>query len=72
MQIERAVPFIDEVPGYEIREGNMHILLAGQCLLCMPLKTFRAGMARAGDVLREHDHGRVVDFPRKKPRRDPG
>lgn len=64
-----TVPFVDEVPDYVIRDNNMHIRVRGECLCCMSLRTFREGMARAIDVLREHDHGRVVAFPGTKPKR---
>jgi hypothetical protein len=62
-----AVPFVDEVPAYEIRDGNMHILVGGECLCCMSLRTFEKGSARAQRVIAEyHVRGAVVEMPRRR------
>jgi hypothetical protein len=45
-----AASFIDEVPEYEIRDGHMHISMAGTRLV-MPVHVFRAGMAKANRAL---------------------
>lgn len=59
-------PFLDEIPTYEIRDGNMHIIADGFALT-MPLRKFRLGMARAAKALAEYDQrGEVVPLPRKK------
>lgn len=44
--------FVDEVPNYEIKNGHMHISMAGTVLV-MPVSVFRQGMARANRVLDE-------------------
>lgn len=49
-----AVPFVDRVPDYEIREGIMHIS-DGDWSCCMSLRTFRLGMAKAQRTLDEYD-----------------
>jgi hypothetical protein len=48
----RSVPasFVDDIPEYEVRDGQMHICMAGARLV-MPVHVFRAGMARANRVL---------------------
>jgi hypothetical protein len=48
----RRVPatFVDEVPEYEVRDGQMHISMAGTKLV-MPVHVFRAGMAKANRAL---------------------
>lgn len=49
-----AVPFVDEVPRYEIREGIMHITTSDWAC-CMSLRNFRLGMARAKRVLDSYE-----------------
>lgn len=71
MGFEASSPFVDKVPDYEIRDNVMHILVAGECLCCMPVRVFRAGLAKSADVLARYDHGTVVDFPKPKRRAKP-
>lgn len=48
-----AATFIEGVPEYEIRAGNMHIMVNG-FHLAMPLKDFIAGHELSGSVIEEH------------------
>lgn len=64
-----AQTFIDKVPDYEIRDGIIHIT-AGDFAMCMSLRCFEQGMARAMRVIAEYRaSGEVV--PLKRPRRRP-
>lgn len=58
-------PFVDSVPDYEIREGNMHIS-TGDWSCCMSLRTFRLGMARAQRTLASYEAQRGVVPMRKR------
>lgn len=51
--MEGAMPFLSEVPEYEIVDGCMHVTAKGFCLV-MPLRVFESGMARASAVIAKH------------------
>lgn len=54
MAVSCTLPFVGEVPNYEIVDGNMHITV-GEWGMCMSLRTFRAGMEKAALVIAEHE-----------------
>jgi len=51
--------FVDKVPDYEIREGNMHIT-TGDWSCCMSLRTFRLAMARAQKAIAAYEAERAI------------
>ena len=50
--VRSPATFIDEVPSYEVRNGHMHVTMAG-VVLVMPVCVFRKGMALANQALDE-------------------
>ena len=62
MSLPEFHPFIERVPEYEIRDGNMCVDFGGWSVH-MPLRVFRIAQARAGKVVRDHDAaGKIVPF----------
>lgn len=59
--------FVDKVPDYEIRDGNMHIT-ADDWHIAMPLRLFRMGMARATRIIAEHESRKAEVLPLKSRR----
>lgn len=59
-----VVPCVTKVPDYEIRDGNMFIS-AGEWSMCMPLRTFELGMAKASVAIAKYraERGEVVEMP---------
>lgn len=60
-----TVPFVGRCPDYEIIEGNMHISM-GSWGVCMPLRVFKQGMARAQRVIAEYEAKRAEVVPMPK------
>ena len=59
-----TVPLIESVPDYEVRDGLVHVIVEGQKVLCMPVDTFRKGIARSTRVIAEWEltRGKVLPF----------
>ena len=59
--------FTDEVPGYECRDGRMHISLGGLELV-MPISVFATGLAKSQRELDRwyENQGSVLPFRRKR------
>lgn len=67
------VPFIDEVPEYEVRGDIIHITLGGDAIVAMPLRIFRLGTARAEKVIAAYERrGEVLKLRRRKGDTDDG
>jgi hypothetical protein len=49
-----AVPCISRVPNYEVREGIMYIS-ADDWAICMPLRIFKLGCAKADRVIARYE-----------------
>jgi len=63
---QSVVPFVDKVPDYEIRDGNMHIT-ADEFCMCMSLRCFEQGMAKAARVIAVYRaSGEIVPMRRKR------
>jgi hypothetical protein len=61
--------FVDEPADFEIREGVVIIRWPNKSgRMCIPLRVFRINMAKATDVLNEHDRRAVLRFPAPRPR----
>lgn len=64
-------PFIERTPDYSIRDGIIHIVVEGQELCCMSIRTFKLGMEKAQQEIAEYEHGKIVRLPpRGRPKRD--
>lgn len=53
MSSEGAVPYVAAVPDYEIVDETMFIS-SGDWRMCMALRTFEKGMAKAAAVIAKH------------------
>lgn len=60
-----TVPFLEKVPNYEVREGNMHIW-SDDWAVCMSLRTFRLGMARAAKAIATYEAKKADVVPIKR------
>ena len=56
-------PFVDGVPEYRIADGLMHITIGGDYAMCMPLRVFEQGMARAQGVIAEYYARKAIVLP---------
>ena len=60
--------FIERAPVVRICDGFAHVCQPDGSLGCvMPLPVFRGYMETGRIALCEHDHGRVLPFPPRKP-----
>lgn len=60
--VPKALPvFMESVPEYEVRHGQMHITMGG-LVLVMPVSVFLAGMA-AGEAAIAKWHLRMLEEP---------
>lgn len=57
-----TVPCVVGVPDYEIIDGIMHIS-QGSWRMCMSLRDFKLGMARAGKVIAAYEQKRADVLP---------
>ena len=63
-----GIPFIEKVPEYRVADGIVYVSVDGEIILCMALRTFRLGMARAERAIAEYEAKRAEVVPLKKKR----
>lgn len=61
-------PLVDSVPDYRIKDGIVHVIVAGEVFCYFPLTTFRRMCAKSARVLAEYDsrQAEVVPLRRKR------